>query len=302
MFYVIEGAALRPTGEESWSTEHEGLLVGLCAPEEFETLRESLHLGDRPFQEWRRSPSMWFENGEGVDILSLSTRPKGQKGEGHRMLVVLRSNLLFIVCADPDAVLALLAALPEGRVWNAGRLLFLLMERMTAGDHRMLEEMENEIAALENALLLGKRDCVREIISLRKRLMGLKRHYEQLLDVLDDVLENENDLLDPAVLRLFRVHSNRVDRLYHSVLNLRDYVTQVRESYQAEVDISLNNIMKLFTVITAIFLPLTLLVGWYGMNLKMPEYNWPYAYPMVIAASLVIVGVCVLYFKRNKWF
>ncbi len=302
MFYTIEGATLRPAGEEHWAPEREGLLIGICTPEEAETQREGLHLSDRPLQEWRRNPSMWFENGEGVDYLSLSTRPKGQKGEGHRMLAVLRPNLLLFVCADPEAVLALLAALPEGRTWNAGRLLFLLMERMTAGDHNLLEEIENEIAALENALLRGKRDCVREIISLRKRLMGLKRHYEQLLDVLDDVLENENDLIDPAVLRLFRVHSNRVDRLYHSVLNLRDYVTQVRESYQAEVDISLNNIMKIFTVITAIFLPLTLLVGWYGMNLKMPELSWPYAYPMVIAASLVIVGVCVVYFKRNKWF
>jgi magnesium transporter len=47
-------------------------------------------------------------------------------------------------------------------------------------------------------------------------------------------------------------------------LNLRDYVTQVREAYQAELDISLNNIMKIFTVITAFFSPLTLLVGWYA--------------------------------------
>ena len=71
------------------------------------------------------------------------------------------------------------------------------------------------------------------------------------------------------------------------VLNLRDYVTQVREAYQAQIDINLNKVMKIFTVITSIFLPLTLIVGWYGMNLKMPEYSWVYGYPFVIGLIVV---------------
>jgi magnesium transporter len=83
---------------------------------------------------------------------------------------------------------------------------------------------------------------------------------------------------------------------------ITDYVTQVREAYQSAVDIDLNRIMKVFTVITAIFLPLTLIVGWYGMNLQMPEYAWPYAYPAVIAVSVCVAGLCVAYFKKHKWF
>jgi magnesium transporter len=93
-----------------------------------------------------------------------------------------------------------------------------------------------------------------------------------------------------------------VDRLYHSVLNLRDYVTQVREAYQAEVDIGLNNIMKLFTVLTAVFLLLTLLVGWYGMNLQMPEFKWAFGYPLVIIIAVAIVVFCLVIFKKKKWF
>jgi magnesium transporter len=93
-----------------------------------------------------------------------------------------------------------------------------------------------------------------------------------------------------------------VDRLYRNVNNLRDYVTQVREAYQAQEDINLNSIMKLFTVITAIFLPLTLIVGWYGMNFPMPEYNLSFGYPLVIALSALVVAVCVGYFKKHDWF
>ena len=96
--------------------------------------------------------------------------------------------------------------------------------------------------------------------------------------------------------------SIRVDRLFHSVLNLRDYVTEVREAYQAQVDINLNQLMKLFTVITTICLPLTLIAGWYGMNFPMPEYTSSIGYPMVIALSVVIVVWVIAYFRKNNWF
>ncbi len=60
--------------------------------------------------------------------------------------------------------------------------------------------------------------------------------------------------------------------------------------------------MRVFTVIAAIFLPLSLIAGWYGMNLDMPEYASPHTYPIVIAASLVIVLWCLWLFRKKKWF
>ena len=60
--------------------------------------------------------------------------------------------------------------------------------------------------------------------------------------------------------------------------------------------------MKIFTVITAVFLPLTLLVGWYGMNFSyMPELGWRYSYPAVIVISIGIVIALIWYFKHKKW-
>jgi magnesium transporter len=184
------------------------------------------------------------------------------------------------------------------------RMLSTFFERLTAQDVVFLDKIEQEISNLENALISSKRqkNCVKEIISLRKRLLVLKRYYEQLLNVLDELQQNENDTLHGNSLRYFKIYAGRVERLYHSVLNLRDYVTQVREAYQAEVDISLNNIMKIFTVITAIFLPLTLIVGWYGMNLNLPEFQWSFGYPFVIILSVAVVVLCLIIFKKRKWF
>ena len=76
----------------------------------------------------------------------------------------------------------------------------------------------------------------------------------------------------------------------------------MREAYQSQIDIEQNELMKLFTVVTVIFQPLTLLVGWYGMNFSgMPELAWKYGYPVFIIVSAVIVLILILYFKKKKW-
>lgn len=217
--------------------------------------------------------------------------------------VCIRPNLLLVFSKEPDEMERMLLSFAPVQGITLSRLFCNLLEKLTDGHVELHESIELEVADLENALLTTKkRDCVREIIGLRRRLMALKRFYEQTLLALDEMEENENDLFDEHAMRFFRLYSSRVDRLYHGALNLRDYVTQVRESYQAEVDISLNNIMKIFTVITAIFLPLTLIVGWYGMNLHMPEYDWAGMYPLVILASVAVVVIEIIYFKKNKWF
>ena len=116
------------------------------------------------------------------------------------------------------------------------------------------------------------------------------------------MIENENDIFDGKTLRSFRMLYRRTERRFQNVLNLREAVTQVRESYEAEVDISLNTTMKIFTVVTTIFLPLTLIVGWYGMNFQMPEYGWKYGYLFVTAVSLLFILAGIVYFKKKRWF
>lgn len=190
------------------------------------------------------------------------------------------------------------------RCGEPARLICACLDRLTADDYLALESIEREVTGLEEALLSSRNHdyCIREIAGLRRRLMALKSYYEHLIAICEGVRENENGVADKHTLRAFRLLEQRAARLGNSVLNLRDYVTQVREAYQAQVDIDLNKIMKVFTVITAIFLPLTLVAGWYGMNFKMPEYGWRFGYPLVIAGSLVVVAALLIYFKRKKWF
>lgn len=186
---------------------------------------------------------------------------------------------------------------------NESKILFLLLDKLTSKDSLVLNKIESRIAAIEEQVMSSiEKDFTGEIIKLRKELLYLKRYYEPLIDIAESLEENENGFMEEGALRYFKMLINRIQRLNNNVINLRDYVTQVREAYQAQVDIRLNNTMKLFTVVTTIFLPLTLIAGWYGMNFKfMPELSWLYGYPAVIVLSLVVVAVCLVYFKRHHY-
>jgi magnesium transporter len=77
---------------------------------------------------------------------------------------------------------------------------------------------------------------------------------------------------------------------------------QLGDQYKANLDIRQNRIMTILTVVTTIFMPLTLIVGWYGMNFRyMPELEWRWGYPVIIVVTLLIAIGCLLFFKKKKW-
>ena len=106
--------------------------------------------------------------------------------------------------------------------------------------------------------------------------------------------------------------------MYDHTQMLREYALQIREMQQAQIDLRQNDTMRILTVVSTIFFPLSLIAGWYGMNFSyMPELKCPMAYPIVIVVSILIVililciliGVCILivaveiwYFKKKGWF
>ena len=78
---------------------------------------------------------------------------------------------------------------------------------------------------------------------------------------------------------------------------------QLREMYQSQIDIHQNKVMQFLTVVTTIFMPLTLIAGWYGMNFaNMPELNTKYGYGIIILVSILVTGIEIWYFKIKKWF
>lgn len=281
-------------------------VIGLFTLDDMEKKAEEFQISISLLSEFLLSRTTKHENFEGFDLITVNildfSNIEGRQGRA--LIYIEKRVLLFFGDHYVDTKNMLDAVVNSGREnYSKSHALFDFFSRLTIGDREYFDAVEKEILDLEMALITSKKkNCVVEIISLRKRLMTLKRYYEQWMDMLDSIIENENDIIDHKTLRAFKVLNNRIERLFKNVLNLRDYVTQVRESYQAEVDISLNSTMKVFTVVTTVFLPLTLIVGWYGMNFDMPEYSWKYGYTGLIVASVLIVLAVFAYFKKMHWF
>ena len=141
------------------------------------------------------------------------------------------------------------------------RFMYDFLEQIISRDLPIMERYETELDDIE--------DIVNDILS---NVRELRIHYEQLIDMTQELLENENGFFNEERLRFLQLFMNRLSRLHTNAASLREHTMQVRDLYRAHLEEKQNGIMTILTVVTTIFMPLTLIVGWYGMNFRyMPE-------------------------------
>ncbi len=186
---------------------------------------------------------------------------------------------------------------------EADRALYALLDHILNRYLNALADIDARMEDLQERSLLkqieGHNAAIR---SLHRELFVLKKYFESLFNLLAELEENHNEIFSKGQLQVFRTLKKKSERLLGIVLGQREYLIQVRETFQNQMDISLNETMRFFTVITAVFLPLTLIAGWYGMNLKMPERTSALAYPIVIVVSVVFIISILIYSKKKDWF
>lgn len=226
-----------------------------------------------------------------------------------RIGVYIKKNLMIIVIIedkDESTKMKLLDLLDHLNLnkLSQERLIFNFLDRFINEDNSILADIEEDISAHEdkiNERNLAK-DFNYQITEIRKKLILLDNYYQQFVAFGEELEENALDIFIDSNLHYFRIFSNRASRLSNNTRMLQEYSIHVRESYHAQLDNDMNKIMKMFTVVTTIFLPLTLIVGWYGMNFtSMPELTWRFGYVYVILLSVIVAIVCYIFFKKKKF-
>ena len=189
------------------------------------------------------------------------------------------------------------------RLPSLERFLYDFLDMIISRDLKILITTEQELGGIEEQILNASLDQFPERLNeIRSFLMEMSIHYEQMIDFGEELEENENGFFQEENLRYFRLFTDRVTRLMDQIRSLRDYTVQLRELFSTQLDIRMNRIMTVLTVVTVIFMPLTLIVGWYGMNFRyMPELDSPFAYPIVIVLCIAIVIVSIIFFRSKKW-
>ncbi|MCH4185143.1 MAG: magnesium transporter CorA [Eggerthellaceae bacterium] len=184
-----------------------------------------------------------------------------------------------------------------------GMILFAVLHRVIDGDASYLESLESLLETTEERIIqMDRLKMDRSILGLLRHLLNLSYYYQQLGDVGVLLEENTNGILSAEDLRLFGIFTRHVDRLFDRTNSFKEYCLQLIELQQTQIDVHQNTTMQWLTVVTSIFVPLTLLTSWYGMNFQnMPELSWPFGYAIVIVIALIIIIVELFFFHRRGW-
>ena len=226
-----------------------------------------------------------------------------------------REDLTFAFAADEkgivfiddgDNVRTILESIRENCQWkmpSLERFLYDFIGKTIEMDSELLENYESRLEMIEEEILNDKKSLTSpKVHRIRKDIRNLRDYYEQLIDFMEVLRENENRFFKEENLRYFSTLLRKVERLRDKSNSLREYAYQIRDIYKAHLDIKQNRIMTVLTVVTTIFMPLTLLAGWYGMNFKyMPELGWEFGYVLIILLSILIIVGEIFFFKKKKW-
>lgn len=183
------------------------------------------------------------------------------------------------------------------------KIIFGVLDSLISDGNAFLENTETRIMEMEKNIVEKQVNELlnKEIYDLRNRLSIMRSYYEQLVEIGEELLENEIGIFETKELRYFKIYTDKALRLSENTMALSESLIHLREALDATLNYSINNTMKMFTVVTTVFLPLTLVAGWYGMNFKgMPELRWEYGYQAVIGFSIVVVILCIIFFKKKK--
>jgi magnesium transporter len=194
---------------------------------------------------------------------------------------------------------------PEDPLRDQGTdyLLYTLLDRMVDAYFEVIDRIEEDVENLEERVLTNHSTAIlHEIRTLKRDLLDMHKHIWPLRDVLSRLSHGERKIPEGTQIYLRDVQ----DHLYQvldSVETLREVLSSLVDIYLSNASIRMNEIMKVLTVISTIFIPLTFIAGVYGMNFKvMPEIDWPYGYLFALILMGLVALTMIIYFKRKKWF
>lgn len=262
------------------------------------------------------------------DILNTDQRPKIDAMDDYRFLVLKHlsydtstgsvhaeqvSLVLFdkLVISLQESDTDLFAQIRDRLVTGKGKLrksgseylAYALVDNIVDGYFPVLDHVTDEIDDLEEVLLSRPTPSVlRQIHALRRELVWFRRNVAPVRELVS-FLERDEDLAARSGTRIYwRDIYDHASQVLESVESYRDIVAEMLDIYLSGVSNRTNDIMKVLTIMSTIFIPLTFITSLYGMNFEfMPELSKPWAYPVVLTVMAVLAAIMVIWFKRKRW-
>jgi len=192
-----------------------------------------------------------------------------------------------------------------GQIRKAGAdyLIYALIDAIIDNYFTVIEKLGEETENLEDKVISQPNPAnVQAIHKLKRDLIFLRKSVWPLREVINILERGESLLILKATNLYLRDIYGQTIQVMDTVETLRDVLSGILDIYLSSMSNRMNEIMKVLTIIATIFIPLTFIVGIYGMNFQyMPEIKWIWGYPVVLSVMLIIVIAMLVFFRRKKW-
>lgn len=199
----------------------------------------------------------------------------------------------------------------KGRVRKSGAdyLAYRLLDTIVDNYFIVLDKLDERIENIEDELLDNpEQTTLGAIHSIRKEVIRLRRNVTPLRDIIHALEREQFHFVDKSTQVYLRDLYDHVRQIIDTIDNYREVINGLQEVYLSSASNKMNEIVKVLTIISTIFIPLTFIVGIYGMNFRtdagpwnMPELNWGFGYPFIMIVMAVIVIGMIFFFKKKKW-
>ena len=187
---------------------------------------------------------------------------------------------------------------------NAAHLAWRLIDATVDRYFPVVDQLSDRLDEIGEAVERGDTNAIRQLHAIQRQVIALRRLLRDQHDAVAQLRRVESELLDESMQLHLRDVLDHSTRLLAEVEELREVLVSLRDLHLSAQNQKMNEVIKVLTVISTIFIPLSFFAGVYGMNFgahHMPELGWSWGYPLWWIISLVVAGGMLIWFWRKGW-
>ena len=219
---------------------------------------------------------------------------------------ILGCNFLITIHEVPLTAITTVKQNPPTRFFSQGSdvLFFHIAEPLIGVNFGIMDEIADLTENIEDRIFpKPDRMLLNELFDLKRDLIAIRRTLAPMREIFSQLSRRENPFVDQQALPFMSLLYDQLIRLHEISDTQREIIAGALEIYLTSLSNRTNDIMMTLTIVSTIILPLTLIVGFYGMNFEhFPGIGWKLGIPYVLLLMLGIVAIMLWYFKRKKWF
>jgi magnesium transporter len=196
--------------------------------------------------------------------------------------------------------------LANGRIrgLKSDYLMYTLIDAVVDNYFSIIETLGNKIEDLETELFAGtpRENINIEVQQLKREILKVRRAIFPLREIINRIEKGEHPLIYKRTITYYRDIYDHLIQVSENIDIYREMIWSLMDMYMTTISNKMNEVMKVLTIMSSIFIPLTFLAGIYGMNFKyIPELEYRYGYFVLLGVMVVLFIGLLFYFKRKKW-